>query len=335
MAREFLMIVEESAFLTPVTTPTIWTTSTTYGLANYQGAYVRLDGGNAFTMRDRPVGAVTVPYGGGVAIDAYMVHDKEECVGQLTCKLTIGLAPLLLSWAGVRIAGGTSPWTTTIPNGDLASCTVYHAVTRGDGTIKRNAYTGVKVSSFGIVTGEDATDVTLTLNLVASACQGNSFDSSTDPSAGTFPAPADNNFATDAFVYTHTGGANYFTFGGAVRTQFSEVNIQVQNKLARKWYANHYAQLIQFVGRKTTLASKILYPPSAQDDRTNFVNMASEACSIKFNNGTHGFVMNLNAQNVFTPFEDDLPLEGIYMQSSTENNMWDPSAGSDFTLTFT
>ena len=35
----------------------------------------------------------------------------------------------------------------------------------------------------------------------------------------------------------------------------------------------------------------------------------------------------------FTPFEDDLPLNDLYMQSSTENNLWDPSVGSDFTLT--
>jgi hypothetical protein len=59
--REYLMIVEESAFKVPVTTPTVWNTSTTYGLANAQAYYIRLDGGNAFTMRPRPTGTVTVP----------------------------------------------------------------------------------------------------------------------------------------------------------------------------------------------------------------------------------------------------------------------------------
>ena len=191
MAREFLMIVTESAYKVPTATPTIWTTSTSYGLSHYQGAYIRLDGGNAFTMRPRPSGTVTVPYGGGFAVPAYMTSDKQECVGQLTLKLTVGLAPLLLSWAGVRISGsGTAPWTTSIIDGDLPSCAVYHAVTRGaDNTIKRRVYLGTKVSSWALTVSESSTIATLTLNLVASTPQGNTFDSSPDPSSGTFPAP--------------------------------------------------------------------------------------------------------------------------------------------------
>ena len=337
MSREFLMLVQESSFKTPVSTPTIWTTATTYGLTNYQGCYIRLDGSNAFTMRPRPAGTVTVMQGGGSATPAYMVSDKQECVGTLTCKLTVGLAPMLLSWAGVRINGGlTTPWTTTgYPAGDLASMAVYHGVTRSDNTIKRRVYLGTKVRSWSLAVSEDGTICTVTLNLVASTPQGNTFDSSADPSAGTFPAPADNNMAIDPFVFLNAGGSSYITVGGAVRTQFTELNINVQNKIASKWYANRYVQILQLMGRTTTVATKLLYPITAQDDRTNYETLASEAVSIELNNGTHGVTMGLNAQNVFTPFEDDLPLDNLYMQSSTSNNLYDPSAGSDFTLTFT
>ena len=126
--REFLMVVQESAFKVPVTTPTVWTTSTTYGLANAQAYYVRLDGGNAFTMRPRPTRTVTVPYGGGFDVPAYMTADKQECKGQLTLILTVGQAPMWLSWAFQRInTAQTTPWTTTEPAGDLASCSIYHA----------------------------------------------------------------------------------------------------------------------------------------------------------------------------------------------------------------
>jgi hypothetical protein len=104
--------------------------------------------------------------------------------------------------------------------------------------------------------------------------------------------------------------------------------------MARRFYANRFIQLLRFVGRKTTVASKLLYSP-AVDDRTHYEGLTSESVSIKLNNGTHGFVMNLNAQNIFDPFEEDLPLDDLYMQASTENNMYDTSAGSDFTLTFT
>jgi hypothetical protein len=64
MAREFLLLVQESAFKTPVTTPVVWPT------ASANAFYIRLDGANVFTMRPRPV-MVAVPYGGGLATDAF------------------------------------------------------------------------------------------------------------------------------------------------------------------------------------------------------------------------------------------------------------------------
>lgn len=332
--REWIMIVEESAWKTPVVSPTVWTTSTTYGLGNASAYYIRLDGGNAFSMRPRPAGTVTVPYGGGFDVGAYMTSDKQECKGQLTLKLCVSQAPFLLNWWLSRInSGQTTPWTTTQPAGDLASCSVYHAITRGDGTVKRRVYLGTKVDSGTLTVSENSTVATLQLNLSASTPQGNQFDASSDPTAGTFPTPADNNFPIDPFVFLHSGGTSYITYGGAVRTQFTDLTFNCANTLARRWYANRYLQLLQLVGRKTTLAAKLLYPPAAQDDRTNYEGLTSESVSFEMNNGTHGFTIGMNAQNVFTPFEDDLALNDLYFQSSTENNLWDPSAGSDFTLT--
>jgi hypothetical protein len=334
--REYLMVVQESAYKTPVNTPTIWTTATSYGLTNFGGAYARLDGGNGFTMRPRPAGIVTVPYGGGFDVPAYMTSDKQECKGQLNLILTVGQAPFWLSWAFARInSGQTSPWTTTQLAGDLASCAVYHAITRPDGSIKRRVYLGTKVDSATLSVSEGSTLCRLQLNLTASTPQGNQFDASSDPTAGVFPAPADNNFPVDPYVFIHGGGSNYITYGGAVRTQFTELTLTTTNELARRFYANRYIQTLNLVGRKTTVATKLLYPLAAQDDRTNYEGLTSESCSIELNNGTHGFTFGLNAQNVLTPFEDDLPLNDLYMQSSTENNLWDPSAGSDFTLTIT
>ncbi len=332
--REWVMIVEESAFKTPVVSPTVWTTSTTYGLANASAYYIRLDGGNAFSMRPRPAGAVTVPYGGGFDVPAYMTSDKQECKGQLSLKLCVSQAPFLLNWAFARInSGQTTPWTTTEPAGDLASCSVYHAIARPDGSVKRRVYLGTKVDSGTVTVTENSTVCSLQLNLSASTPQGNQFDSSTDPTAGTFPSPADNNFPSDPYVFLYAGGTSFITYGGAVRTQFTDLTFTSTNTLARRWYANRYLQLLRLTGRKTTTALKLLYPLAAQDDRTLYEGLTSETCSIELNNGTHGFTFGLNAQNVFTPFEDDLALNDLYFQSSTENNMWDPTAGSDFTLT--
>jgi hypothetical protein len=333
--REYLMIVEESAFKTPVGSPVIWTTATSYGLANASAYYIRLDGGNAFTMRPRPV-QVETPYGGGVAIGAFRVSDKQEVKGQLTLKLCVSQAPFLLSWAGLRInSGQTAPWVTTQLPGDLASCSIYHAITRSDGSVKRRVYLGCKVDSWNFAINEGSTVGTLQLGISASTPQGNQFDSSSDPTSGTFAAPLDTYFPIDPYVFLHAGGTSYVTYAGAVRTQFSELTISSQNTLARRFYANRYLQLLNFVGRKTTCAIKLQYPLAAQDDRTNYEGLTVETASIELNNGVHGVTIGMNAQNVMDPFEDDLPLADIYMESSTDVNLWDPTAGSDFTLAFT
>ncbi len=332
--REFLMIVEESAFMTPVATPVVWTTGSTYGLANASAYYIRLDGGNAFAMRPRPQGSVTVPYGGGFDVPAYTVSDKQECRGQLTCKLSVSQAPFLLSWLGTRITAGTAPWVTSIPNGDLASCSIYHATTRPDGTIQRRVYLGAKCDSGTLTVTEQGTVATLQLNLSASTVQGNQFDSSVDPTAVVFPSPADNNFAVDPFVFLHLGGASYVTYASAVRTQMTDFTLTITNELARRWYANRYIQSLVFVGRKTTAAMKLLYPLAAQNDRALYEGLTTGTCSVKMNNGAHGFTMDMKANNYLTPFEDDLALNDLYFQNSTSNNQWDPVAGTDFAFTF-
>lgn len=331
--REYLMLVKESAYLTPKATPVTWTTAVSYGIANADAYYIRLDGGNSFSMRPRPTGIVNVPYGGGFDVPAYMVSDKQECKGQLTTKLCVGQAPFLLSWLCSRVVGGTAPWTTTVPVGDLASCSIYHATVRPDGSVQRRVYLGAKCDSGSLTVSESSTVATLQLNISASTPQGNQFDSSADPSSGTFPSPADIDFPVDPFVFLHAGGTSFVTYGGAVRTQFTDLTLTVTNELARRWFANRYLQVLSFVGRKTSVAMKLLYPLAAQNDRANYEGLTPETCSIELNNGTHGVTFGLNAQNVLTPFEDDLPLNDLYFQSSTSNNQWDPSAGSDLTLT--
>lgn len=333
--REYVMVVQESAYLTPATTPVVWTTATTYGLANAAAYYVRLGGPNRFTMRPRPMGAVTTPYGGGWDVPAYMFADKEECKGQLTLELTVGQAPMWLSWALARVAGGTAPWTTSIANGDLASCSVYHALTRSDGTVKRQVYLGAKVDSFALTISEGSTACQLVLGLTASLAQGNQFDASSDPTSGTFPSPADADLPVDPYVFTHAGGTSFVTYAGSVRTQFTELNVNVANTLARRFFASRHIQVLTLCGRKTTVASKLWYPPAAADDRTAYAGLVSKTLSVELNNGVHGFTIGCNAQNVLSPLEDDLPLNDLFMQSSTMNNLWDATAGSDFTLTIT
>jgi hypothetical protein len=342
MSREFLMLVQESAYKTPVASTITWPT------ASANTFYIRLDGANTFTMRPRPV-IVTVPYGGGVAIDAFRVSDKIECKGRLVTKLYAGpLSQFLLQWAAQPITGGTAPWTTTEPNGDLASVSCYHAITRSDGTIKRRVYLGTKVDGWDLDVSEDGTIATLSLDLSASTPQGNQFDSSTDPSSGTFPAPTDspNQFpttgATGPYVFVHASGG--LTIGSA-RTQFQSLRLSCRNVIARRFWANRFINLMRFVGRSTTLQAVNFYVPSP-DDRTDYegllgfqtsgtVPYSSTACTLELNNGTHTCTFSLNNNDVITTLEDQLPLNDLYTQTMTVTNQYDPSTGNDFTMAFT
>ena len=238
MSREFLMLVEESAYKTPVTTPVVYPT------ASANAFFIRLDGANTFTMRPRPV-MVAVPYGGGVAIDAFRVADKMELKGRLVTKLYAGaLSQFLLQWGGQPInAGQTAPWTTTEPAGDLASVACYHAIARSDGTIKRRVYLGCKVDGWDLEVSEDSTIATLSLDISGSTPQGNQFDSSTDPTAVTFPPPTDVQLPTNPYVFVHASGG--LTIGSA-RTQFQSLKLASKNVLARRFWANRFINLMRF-----------------------------------------------------------------------------------------
>ncbi len=322
MSREFLYLLQESAYKTPVATPVVGTSA----------FYIRLDGANAFTMRPRPV-VVAVPYGGGMAIDAFRVADKMECKGRLVCKLYAGaLSQFLLQWAAQPInTAQTSPWTTTEPAGDLASVSCYHAITRSDGSVKRRVYLGTKVDGWSIDVSEDGTIATLSMDLSAATPQGNQFDSSTDPTSTTFPAPTDPQLPTNPYVFIHASGN--LTVGTA-RTQFQSVKINCKNQIARRFWANRFVNLMRFVGRSTTLEAVNFYAPTP-DDRTSYEGLTTETTSFALNNGTHSITINMNTASVLTRFEDQLPLNDLYTQTMTITNQWDSTAGSDLTMSFT
>lgn len=338
MSREFLMLVQESAFKTPVSSPVVYPT------ASASAFYVRLDGANVFTMRPRPV-MVAVPYGGGVAIDAFRVSDKLELKGRLTTKLYAGPhSAFLLQWAAQPITGGTSPWTTSEPNGDLASVSIYHGIARSDGTIKRRVYLGCKVDGWDLSVSEDSTIATLSLDISGSTPQGNQWDSSVDPTSVTFPAPTDTQLpnvgTTGPYVFTHASGG--LTIGTA-RTQFNTVKLSSRNVLARRFWANRFINLMRFVGRSTTLEMQNFYVPTP-DDRTDYEGLlgfnagagyTGTTCTFELNNGTHTVTFNLETNSIITTFEDQLPLNDLYTQATTISNQWDAANSNDMTMSFT
>jgi len=329
ISREFLMLIEESAFLTPNATPVVWPT------ASANCFYLRLDGANAFSMRPRPA-QVPIMYGGGVNVEAQRIADKWDCTGTLRQMLWPGqVSAFLLAWAGNRITGGTSPWTTTEINGDLASVACYHGIIDAAGNTKRRVYLGTKVKSWSLTIGENSPIAMLTLNLVASTPQGNTVDSSSDPTAGTFPVPTDAQLPLGPYIFFHAGTSGAGLYIGAQRTKFQSLTISCDTDMIHRFWTSHFVQLQRMTGRHATLTAEQLYTVGATDDRYEYENLVAQTpVTFKLNNGANTCQIDMKSTSVFTEVEDMLPQNDLYLQRTTITNLWDATAGTDFVWTF-
>jgi hypothetical protein len=315
-AREYLLIVQESALNTPMTSPVLGTNM----------IYIRLADGNAFKMRAKPV-IQKVMYGGGYAVAAEAISDHYALEGTLDTLLYPTQANLLLSWATSRInSAQTSPWTTTEIPGDLASCTIYHAIRQSTGAYNLKQYSGVKVSSVKIDVSRDATIAKLSLGLMGSQQTG--FGTQTgDPTSTPFPAPAETNYPTGPYTFAMTSG--YLSIGGTTRSGYQNISIDIKNALDGEWFEAAYRQIIQFLGRESSLQTKLFYKPSP-DDASAFEALTAQALEVTFENGVTGqnLTINFNGQNTISDLPWDLPLDKVYTVDMTLDNRFDPAAGT-------
>jgi hypothetical protein len=321
-AREFLYIVQESALGTPVSSPVIGTNS----------LCIRLIDGNSFTMYAKPV-QERIPYGGGLAVTSQVVSDHYECKGQLKTKLYASQAQFLLNWALFRInSAQTSPWTTTELAGDLASCSVYHAVRKSDGTYYRKVFGGTKVAGCRIEVSRDSTTAMLTLDLQASTQTGFGTDTG-DPTTTPFPVPTEAQMPLSPYTFNQTAGQ--LSIGGSTRTQYRDLSIDVKNALSGEWFESQGLSILNFFGRESTL-STTLYFKGSPDDRSPFELSTPQAASVTFENGVTGqnLTVTFNSQNVVTDLPWDLPLDKAYTQKLNMLNTFDQTAAEDIGFSF-
>ena len=343
MAREFALFVLESALGTAMvpTAAEMWTQSGTgtagVGVAGFVGFYARLDGGDALTMRPRPQ-IVAVPYGGGVAIDAFRVADKIDVTGTFRTKLYAGpWTQMLLQWASqpinaggyVGLAGVNTGWAYgSGPPGNLPSVTIFHAVQKSDGTYKVRQYPGVRVRSWQFALSESGTIADITLQLIGTSVSGNqwSLGNYVDPTlqtaawpatpptfgststASTVCPPAPTNLPVTPYMFIH---ATPLTFGIA-RTTFQSLSISSSNQIVPRFWNNRFCQMHQFVGRSTTITAQNWYSTTTPDDRLEFEGVISQTVTAELNNGSHTVTLTMNTNNIFTSLEDSLPLSDIY-----------------------
>jgi hypothetical protein len=317
-AREFLRITRENPFKTTFATTPVLNTDYTV---------IRLDDGNAFAMRAKPK-LWEIPFGGGVAIPAVTGSEQMEVGGALKTKFYVEQALFLLNLAITRITSGSLPYANAERIGDLVSFTVDHAYERSDGTLRRRRYVGCKVAGLELECSADNQLASLSLDLVASTPQGNSFDSSVDPTSTVFPEPGLADYPTTPLTFRQTSGGLTL---GSVLTQYDSVKISIKNKMDVRFDESRFANRIRFLGRESTLDAKLFLKPSP-DQRSLYEAVTARTASLAFNTGVKTVTINYQGQNFATADEDDFAIDKEFYETVSIRNMIDTTAGKDISI---
>lgn len=292
--------------------------------------YVRLDQPDSFKVMTTPE-FYTIMSGSGFAVPALYGSATTGLAAALQTPLHYSQASFLLGWALDRInSAQTAPWTTTEIAGDLASCTLDYIWTNVDGTERAKRFLGAKVVSCQLSGSRQSPVMRLSLGLVASTPQGNSYDASVDP---TLTDPADTVFPTDPVLFQHLKGG--LTLGNVARSNFQSLTFATQNRVKAYFDESRFANLIRFNGRNTTVAgnSRLKATPN---DRTTYESAGAltSVNSVVWTNGAHTITLTLNNNNYFSSLNEHFPLDEEIYYGWTAQNLLDATAGTDFTFTF-
>jgi hypothetical protein len=321
--REFLRVIKESALGTVMTSP----------VAGTDSIYIRLHDGNNFTPAVEPV-MEKIMWGGGLATTGEIISDHYNVSGTLKTKLYPAQDNLLLNWAIATInTGQTTPWTTTEPAGDLASCSIYHAIMFSNGTYRRKRYSGAKVKSWRIEVNRQGTSATLTLEVTACRAYGatSPMDTTSDPDATEFPAPADSDYPTGPYTFKMTSGGLKL---GTTRSAYESLVIAGQNVLDTRHFETSYAQLNTFLGRQASLEADLLFKASP-DNRAAYEALTAQDAELTFDTGTNTCKIDFNTKAKITKLANDLPIDKAFMEKLTLENVYDASTGNDIAVSFT
>jgi hypothetical protein len=327
-AREFCMIVKESSYGVPKSSPTLGTDS----------FVLRLTGSNAFSMQQNPnIGKI--PYGGGYNTPACRYSAQVTHQGTLTGELYKGaFGKFICDWAFTQInTGRTTPWVTTdanyvMPPTDLASVSIYHAAIMPDGTFKRRRHRGVKVMSGSIsASNQNGGLVTYSFQLQGQGDDLNAAGATTLPDATEFPVPAETDYPCGSWLFQDTAGQ--LKIGDdPKRTLYDSCSINFTNSNAANWFEGKYVNLIKFCGRDVK-ASIDLYTRSSPDDEAFYRALTSLDAEFAFDDGAEWLKFDFGANNAWDALVNNRPIDNVYKWTGTLQNYWDSATGTDLTIT--
>lgn len=330
-SREFLMACIESSYGTAKTTPVLGT----------ERFYLRMsEMGNGFVGEMSPE-QFQIMYGGGEATPAERGADFHASLGRITSILYPGpTSRLLLDWCFTKLnAGRTTPWVTTqtdgeLPVGDLASMSYYHAYLNAAGNYDRKRYAGCKALEGTISFGEsgDARLGRLDVGWQGIRVVGNAVDSSVDPDATEFPAPAETDYPTGPFLFSQLGTPGTFKVGTTL-TKFAGLTIRFRNVMNPRSFESKFLQSCRFCGRSITF-DVVLREKTTPNWRSIFQLLTSQDSEFFVNNGTNSIRFDMHARNIMTSHTRQFPQGGEYMRAMSFSTLWDPAQTTDFSFSY-
>jgi hypothetical protein len=332
-ARRIVYAVIESSFGTPKSTPVLGTDC----------FYNRLHSPDSFDWEETEV-VEPIPYGGGVNIEADGANDLTTVKGRFNFLLYPGVwSKILLNWAITPINGArTAPWVTTdasgvMPAGDLASLSFYDAFLKDDGTTyDRKRIAGCKCETWELSGNQTAQGriITLSGEFTGIRVVGNPHDGSNDPDATEFPLPAEANYPTGPFLFSHFAtGTGTATVGTNRAASMASWKVTGRNTFDPLFFTGRFLTRNRYVGRTVSADISLLHKASP-DDRTSYRNQAALDCEFKLDNGSATVKVDFNAKNVLRPWTVQLG-NGEYLQRLALANRFDPSAAGDVSVTVT
>ena len=311
--NEYLWLVQEGSYGTPVASPVV-------GTSQY---LIPLVESNSADFNEDPT-IVTTPFGGGEDTDAEAISDMQTVKASISTLGYASLAPFLLNAAATRVnAGQTLPWVTTEPVNDLASFSAYKNQRGRDGTWIPYAYAGCKVLSLNGTCSRQDPRLKLKLEVQAQKEYPNAKDSSAALTAPT--APTDAQYPRGCYLFSQLSGG--ITFGTGTLARFSDLAFTLTNKLDPQWYESSWVQTLGCHGREATADMTLLLTATA-NMKAQYQAVTKQAFKIVFTSGANSLTIDFKG-NVYIPkFKFDLSLGKEFMIKASFKGLYDVTAGT-------
>lgn len=281
-------------------------TSTNHGTANE--IWLRLEGDNVFTPR-RTQAVSFIRGADGFNRRVKGRNPRYSIGGDFSGSLYPTQANVLMGWL------------ITLTSNDLPSFTLDYF----DG-IRSLSFTGCKMAKGSITADSSSDEAKFKFSIIGqqTATPNVNF---TVPAATSFPAE-------NPYLFQELAGNLTIN---AARTNFKEISLNIENKLAPVFNELAYISTCPFAGRDVSLEATVQY--LAVTDRTTYETSPPTDFSAQLEftkvSPAHTLTINLESTNELVSISDMIPLGGVTYQKLGVDCLWDRTAANDITFTAT